>query len=286
MAAAVSEVVEIAAQAGGHLHARALLCGHLAEESARTNGLPCPSRSPRLAWLTIRRCTISSRHRCRASINRRNGSATKRRALLERRWRANRRRRTRSGSPPRTSSSGNRPISWPSTTRTWPEPCVHPRAGLPGIGVPEVAVQTGALAADVGTEIPRRYLAVPPADEILKVQLDRAQRLLSQSNITIKAIAKHCGFSMFKHFARVFRRELERRRGPSAMRTGSTAKRRHKKQLPGGRMKRRNFLKAAALGTAAGAVGSRAAGAEACPNARGRDRNVRGQPGSHSPAGA
>ena len=42
----------------------------------------------------------------------------------------------------------------------------------------------------------------------MKIKLDRAKLLLSQSNMSIETIARKCGFPSSKHLATVFRREV------------------------------------------------------------------------------
>ncbi len=43
--------------------------------------------------------------------------------------------------------------------------------------------------------------------EILRVQIDNAKLLLTQSNLSIEAVGKRCGFPIFKYFGQIFRRE-------------------------------------------------------------------------------
>lgn len=43
--------------------------------------------------------------------------------------------------------------------------------------------------------------------EILRVQIENAKLLLTQSGLPIQAVGKRCGFPCFKYFGQVFRRE-------------------------------------------------------------------------------
>ena len=76
-----------------------------------------------------------------------------------------------------------------------------------GIGVPEVVAHTGLSRRMLELKF-QQYLGRTPKDEILKIKLDRAQLLLSQSDMPIETIARKSGFPSFRHFASLFRREL------------------------------------------------------------------------------
>ena len=76
-----------------------------------------------------------------------------------------------------------------------------------GIRVPDVVVALG-LSRRVLERKFQQYLGRTPKDEILKIKLDRAKLLLSQSDMAIETIASKCGFPSFKHLATLFRREV------------------------------------------------------------------------------
>lgn len=54
----------------------------------------------------------------------------------------------------------------------------------------------------------KHYLGHSLGDEILRIRLDRAVKLLSQTNFPISKIAELCGFRDFRYFAVVFRARL------------------------------------------------------------------------------
>jgi LacI family transcriptional regulator len=56
----------------------------------------------------------------------------------------------------------------------------------------------------------RQFLGRTPKDEILRVQIDQAKILLTDSFFPIESVAKKSGFAAFRHFAEVFRRETGR----------------------------------------------------------------------------
>jgi LacI family transcriptional regulator len=76
-----------------------------------------------------------------------------------------------------------------------------------GIGVPEVVAQMGLSRRMLELKF-QQYLGRTPKEEILKIRLERAQLLLSQSDMSIESIARKSGFPSFKHFASLFRREV------------------------------------------------------------------------------
>lgn len=45
-------------------------------------------------------------------------------------------------------------------------------------------------------------------EEIRQAHMDRAKRLLAETDLAIKAVAKQSGFTDFQHLAAVFRQEL------------------------------------------------------------------------------
>ena len=84
-----------------------------------------------------------------------------------------------------------------------------------------------AVAAEVGTSrstLVRRFRALVGHgvhDEIMQVRVREAQRLLAESDLTILAIARQCGFEYQEHLGRVFRQRL----GISPARYRRTARR-------------------------------------------------------------
>jgi LacI family transcriptional regulator len=58
-----------------------------------------------------------------------------------------------------------------------------------------------------------------PGEEILRVQMETARRLLLQPGLTLPAIAERCGFSDGSAFGRAFRRTTGR--SPAAYRRGT-----------------------------------------------------------------
>ena len=52
-----------------------------------------------------------------------------------------------------------------------------------------------------------------PREEILRVRLDQARRLLAESSLPIETIARQSGFATYKYFGDVFQRELGIRPG-------------------------------------------------------------------------
>jgi len=77
---------------------------------------------------------------------------------------------------------------------------------LRGIDVTQVAQAVG-LSRRVLERRFRQHFGCTPKREIRRVQIDHAKLLLGQTEISIEAVARGCGFRAFKHFARVFRRE-------------------------------------------------------------------------------
>ena len=83
------------------------------------------------------------------------------------------------------------------------------------------------IAAEVGTSrstLVRRFRALVGHgvhDEIMRVRVREAQRLLAESDLTILAIARQCGFEYQEHLGRVFRQRL----GISPARYRRTARR-------------------------------------------------------------
>ena len=54
----------------------------------------------------------------------------------------------------------------------------------------------------------RVHLGRTPREEILRVQMDQACYLLGRTDMPVERLAAKAGFASFKHFARVFRREM------------------------------------------------------------------------------
>jgi LacI family transcriptional regulator len=65
----------------------------------------------------------------------------------------------------------------------------------------------------------KRLIGRNPKDEILRVRLTLAERLLTQSNLPLSEVARRCGFSGEKYFSDAFRRATGSR--PRAYRHGS-----------------------------------------------------------------
>jgi LacI family transcriptional regulator len=74
-----------------------------------------------------------------------------------------------------------------------------------GISVPEVADKAG-LSRRVMERRFRRLMGRSPKAEILRIQIEDAKLLLTQSELSIEAIARQCGIGSFKYFGQVFRR--------------------------------------------------------------------------------
>lgn len=73
-----------------------------------------------------------------------------------------------------------------------------------GIDVPDVAAAVG-LSRRVLERRFRFHLNCTPKQAIRRVQIDRAKALLRETEISIEAVGRNCGFPAFKHFARAFR---------------------------------------------------------------------------------
>jgi LacI family transcriptional regulator len=52
----------------------------------------------------------------------------------------------------------------------------------------------------------RQLLGHSPKEEITRVQLERARRLLAETELKVAAVAENCGFTQAKYFCQVFRR--------------------------------------------------------------------------------
>ena len=76
-----------------------------------------------------------------------------------------------------------------------------------GIRVSDVVAHAGLSRRLLELKF-QQYLGRTPKEEILKIKLDRAQLLLSQSGMSIETIARKSGFSTSRHFSSVFHRQL------------------------------------------------------------------------------
>ena len=74
-----------------------------------------------------------------------------------------------------------------------------------GISVAEVAAKAG-LSRRVLERRFRQLLGRTPKAEILRMQIENAKLLLTQSELSIEAVARQCGIGSFKYFGQVFRR--------------------------------------------------------------------------------
>ena len=76
------------------------------------------------------------------------------------------------------------------------------------------AVQVDEVAREAGVSrrmLERRFLELmhrTPADEIRRVHLERAQRLLVETDLPMTDVAESSGFSSQAYFADIFRRHL------------------------------------------------------------------------------
>jgi LacI family transcriptional regulator len=78
---------------------------------------------------------------------------------------------------------------------------------LRGIQVPSVAEAVGLSRRALERRF-QRCLGRSPKAEILRMQIENAKILLIRSELSIEAIVQRCGFSSFKYFGQVFRREV------------------------------------------------------------------------------
>jgi LacI family transcriptional regulator len=81
-----------------------------------------------------------------------------------------------------------------------------------GIGVADVLRHVGLSRSVLDLRF-KAALGRTPKAEILRAQLERARRLLSESHLPLGAVAARCGFSSAKYFGDVFFRELGTRPG-------------------------------------------------------------------------
>lgn len=76
-----------------------------------------------------------------------------------------------------------------------------------GIDVPRVSAAVGLSRRALERKF-RRHLGRTPKDEILRLKIERAQFLLTQTDMSIDTIARTSGFPSFKNFAKLFVREV------------------------------------------------------------------------------
>ena len=77
-----------------------------------------------------------------------------------------------------------------------------------GIGVPQVVGAVG-LSRRVLERKCRQHLGRTPREEIMRVRIDHAKMLLSQTDMLIERISQKCGFRDARNFARDFMREVK-----------------------------------------------------------------------------
>jgi LacI family transcriptional regulator len=73
----------------------------------------------------------------------------------------------------------------------------------------------------------RQLLGHSPKEEITRVQLERAQRFLVETELKVAAVAENCGFTQAKYFCQVFRRRFGIT--PAAFRRQAASARKHRK---------------------------------------------------------
>jgi LacI family transcriptional regulator len=52
-----------------------------------------------------------------------------------------------------------------------------------------------------------QHLGRSPAQEIRRVRIDHARRLLAQTNLSMQEIAEACGYSTYNYLGNVFKKE-------------------------------------------------------------------------------
>jgi LacI family transcriptional regulator len=75
-----------------------------------------------------------------------------------------------------------------------------------GLKVSEVA-ETLGLSRRALQQRFQRVLHRTPKDELVRVQIERAKTLLTQTDLSVESLTKRCGFTAFEYFVRAFRRE-------------------------------------------------------------------------------
>jgi LacI family transcriptional regulator len=75
-----------------------------------------------------------------------------------------------------------------------------------GLHVTEVAKAVGLSCRALQQRF-QRILQRSPKEEVMRVQIERAKMLLSQTDMNVELVSKRCGFAAFEYFVRAFRRE-------------------------------------------------------------------------------
>ena len=73
------------------------------------------------------------------------------------------------------------------------------------VGVPEIVKHTGVSRRLLELRF-RRALGVSPLEELQRTRLKRVKTLLAETNLSVTAIAKACGFANTSYLGKVFRR--------------------------------------------------------------------------------
>ncbi|MBN2580519.1 MAG: substrate-binding domain-containing protein [Pirellulales bacterium] len=81
------------------------------------------------------------------------------------------------------------------------------RFACSGVNIDRVALEVG-LSRRVMERRFRQYLGRSPKTEIMRIRIERAKTLLSQTDQTNAAIARQCGFPSPVYFSKAFRREV------------------------------------------------------------------------------
>ncbi len=75
-----------------------------------------------------------------------------------------------------------------------------------GLRVKDVADSVGLSRRALQQRF-QRVVQRTPKQELMRVQIDRAKMLLSQTDMSVETVSKRCGFTAFEYFVRAFRRE-------------------------------------------------------------------------------
>lgn len=78
--------------------------------------------------------------------------------------------------------------------------------GCRGLKVSEVAVNVGLSRRALQQRF-REVLQRTPKEELKRVQIDRAKRLLLRTDLSVEQVSRRSGFTTFEYFVRAFRRE-------------------------------------------------------------------------------
>jgi LacI family transcriptional regulator len=73
-----------------------------------------------------------------------------------------------------------------------------------GLRLKDFARRTGLSRRELERRV-RRLLGRSPKEEIMRIQMERARQLLTESALPVATIAAKCGFSQAKYFSQVFR---------------------------------------------------------------------------------